>query len=73
MTTKSQRINDPALDQIREVRHQISAEFGHDPARVLAYYTEFEEQLLRKRVPMTGENDEPEQEAPLNDTPPPIK
>lgn len=28
---------DPAIEQIREIRHQISAEFGHDPDKVLAY------------------------------------
>lgn len=39
----------PAIDQIREIRHQISAEFGHDPRRVLAYYAEFEEKLLQER------------------------
>jgi hypothetical protein len=41
--------DDPAIEQIREVRHQISAEFGHDPRKVLAYYAEFEAQLLRER------------------------
>lgn len=61
---KSPKAEDPAIDQIREIRHQISAEFGHDPARVLAYYAEFERQLLHKRVPMTGGNNEPEQETP---------
>ena len=42
-------INDPAIEQIREIRHQISAEFGHDPQKVLAYYAEFEKNLLRER------------------------
>ncbi len=42
--------DDPAIDQIREIRHQISAEFGHDPRRVLAYYSEFEAKLLRERA-----------------------
>lgn len=41
--------NDPAIDLIREIRHQISAEFGHDPRKVFAYYLEFEEKLLRER------------------------
>ena len=41
--------DDPAIDQIREIRHQISAEFDHDPERVLAYYVEVEEKLLRER------------------------
>jgi len=41
--------DDPFVDQIREIRHQISAEFDHDPEGVLAYYKEFEEKLLRER------------------------
>jgi hypothetical protein len=41
--------DDPAIDQIREIRHQISAEFGHDPEKVLAYYAEFEKKLLHER------------------------
>ena len=27
---------DPVIDEIREVRHQISARFDHDPARLVA-------------------------------------
>jgi citrate synthase len=37
--------DDPTLDRIREVRHQISAEFGHDPRRLLDYYAELEKEL----------------------------
>jgi hypothetical protein len=40
---------DPAIEQIREIRHQIPAEFGHDPEKVLAYYAELEGKLLRER------------------------
>ncbi len=35
---------DPVIDEIREVRHQISARFDHDPVRVGAYYMELQEQ-----------------------------
>jgi hypothetical protein len=45
--------DDPAIDEIRAVRHQISAEFGHDPRRVLAYYSEFEAKLLSERSAAT--------------------
>lgn len=41
--------DDPAIEQIREARHQISAEFDHDPDKVVAYYMELEEKLLRER------------------------
>jgi hypothetical protein len=33
-----QNQNDPVIDEIREVRHRISARFDHDPARLVTYY-----------------------------------
>jgi hypothetical protein len=39
---------DPAIDEIREVRRKISAEFGHDPCRLMAHYVEYEKQLERE-------------------------
>ena len=36
---------DPIIDEIRRVRHQISAECGHDPKRLLEYYLELERKL----------------------------
>lgn len=30
--------SDPVIDEIREVRHRISARVAHDPARLVAYY-----------------------------------
>jgi hypothetical protein len=36
---------DPAIDEIRETRRKISAEFGHDPRRLMAHYVEYEKQL----------------------------
>ena len=38
---------DPAIDEIREVRRKISAEFGHDPRRLMAHYVEIEKQMRR--------------------------
>ncbi len=32
--------NDPVIDEIREIRHRISARFDHDPAQLVAYYME---------------------------------
>jgi hypothetical protein len=37
--------NDPTIDRIRQVRHQISAEFGHDPKRLVAFYANLEKEL----------------------------
>ena len=39
---------DPAIDEIRAVRREISAEFGHDPRRLMAHYVEYEKQLKRE-------------------------
>ncbi len=33
-------LNDPVVDDVRAIRRRISAEHGHDPARLLAYLTE---------------------------------
>lgn len=29
---------DPAIEEIRRVRHEISARFNHDPRRLIEYY-----------------------------------
>ena len=34
---------DPPIDEIRRVRHEISAEFGHDVGRMMDYYREVEQ------------------------------
>ena len=34
--------DDPVIDDIREVRHRISARFDHDPKRLVAYYIELQ-------------------------------
>lgn len=33
---------DPAVDEIRAVRHKISAQFGHDTKAMLTHYKELE-------------------------------
>jgi hypothetical protein len=42
--------SDPVIDEIREVRHQISERFAHDPARLVAYYMELQEQQYKSRL-----------------------
>ena len=44
----------PVIDEIREVRHRISARFDHDPARLVAYYMELQERH-RDRLMDTSE------------------
>lgn len=41
-------MNDEAINQIREVRHIISEEHGHDPQRLANYYIK-----LQKQYPQT--------------------
>lgn len=35
--------SDPVIDEVRAIRQRISARFGHDPARLVAYYIELQE------------------------------
>jgi len=49
---------DPVIDEIREVRHRISERFAHDPARLVAYYLELQEQC-RDRLIDTVKTSEP--------------
>ena len=50
--------NDPVIDEIREVRHRISARFDHDPAKLVAYYMElqkqYEDRLITRKTGPTG-------------------
>ena len=39
-----QKLNDPVINEIREVRHRISASFGHDPAQLVSFYMEVQKQ-----------------------------
>jgi hypothetical protein len=41
---------DEEIARIREVRHQISEEFGHDPYRLVAHYMERQKEHPEKLV-----------------------
>ena len=41
---------DQPIDEIRELRHRISARFDHDPARLVAYYVKLQEQYRDRLV-----------------------
>ena len=49
------RQSDPVIDEVREVRHRISARFDHDPTRLVAFYMEMQKQY-RDRLSETGKN-----------------
>ena len=43
-------LNDSVIDEIREVRHRISARFDHDPIRMVAFYTELQKQYQDRLI-----------------------
>jgi hypothetical protein len=45
---------DEELAAIREVRHQISEQFGHDPYRLVAYIMELQKEHPEKLVLAPG-------------------
>lgn len=55
--------NDPVIDEVREVRHRISARFDHDPERLVAYYMEMQEQY-RDRLLASPQQEREKQTAP---------
>ena len=42
--------SDPVIDEIRDVRHRISARVAHDPARLVAYYMELQKQYQDRLI-----------------------
>jgi hypothetical protein len=53
---------DAVIDEIRKARQQISERFAHDPARIVAYYMEWQQQY-RDRLIDTAEA--PEAHGPI--------
>ncbi|XHR83183.1 MAG: hypothetical protein ACFKPT_02065 [Gloeotrichia echinulata GP01] len=42
-------IDDPVIQQIREIRHQISQNNQHDPQKLIKYYLELQQQYKQKK------------------------
>jgi hypothetical protein len=40
--------DDPAIERVRETRHEISAECGHDPRKLVAYYLDRQRERRNK-------------------------
>ena len=51
--------DDPAIEEIREVRHRISAEFGHDTKRLIDHYRELEKKYADRLVKTTRQPESP--------------
>ena len=45
-----QNLNDPVIDEIREVRHRISACFDHDPTQLVTFYIEMQKQYQDRLI-----------------------
>ena len=43
-------LNDPVIDEIREVRHRISARFDHDPTQLVSFYLEIQKQYQDRLI-----------------------
>lgn len=41
---------DKTIDQIRAVRHLISEEVGHDPAKLIEHYTQYQKKLKNRLI-----------------------
>ncbi len=52
------RTPDPTIDEIREVRHRISARCGHDPAQLVEYYMRLQTQY-RDRLVVSADSEKP--------------
>ena len=48
-----QNLSDPVIDEIREVRHRISARFDHDPTQMVAFYMEAQKQYQDRLIETT--------------------
>jgi ribosome maturation factor RimP len=47
---QNEPLPDPVIDEIREVRHRISARFDHDPSRLVAYYLELQKRYQDRLI-----------------------
>jgi hypothetical protein len=47
---------DPTIKRIRDARHQISQECGHNPVKLIEYYMEFQKKftarIINKKLPI---------------------
>lgn len=58
-----QNPSDPVIDELREVRHRISARFDHDPTRLVAYYIELQKQHQHRLIESAKRAERPNQSA----------
>ena len=49
-------LSDPVIDEIRAVRSQISAQFDHDPKKLVEYYMELQKRHADRLVGSTKDS-----------------
>jgi hypothetical protein len=47
--------DDPTIERIRETRHRISEEHGHDPQKIVEYYLELQKKYKQRLLEDTAE------------------
>ena len=45
----------PILEEVRRVRHEISAEIGHDPKRIREYYSALQSSVRSRTVNLANQ------------------
>lgn len=50
--------DDAPIAEIREIRHQISEEFSHNPERVVDYYIELQSEFLTRLLTTPTQEEE---------------
>ncbi len=53
-------LSDPVIEEIRDVRHRISARVDHDPARLVAYYMELQKQYRERLLDTANTPERPD-------------
>ncbi len=53
----SQPEPDPPIDEIREIRSRISAQFNNDPEALVAYYMKYQEQFKDRLLDTSKDKD----------------
>lgn len=59
----NQQQSDPVIDEVRDVRHRISARVNHDPAKLVEYYMQFQEQYRDRLIDTSQPPEQVEQSA----------
>ena len=61
-----QNPSDPVVDEIREVRHRISARFNHDPTQLVAFYMDMQKQYQDRLIETAKSSEDRDQAARIS-------